>query len=265
MRDRFTKTATGILLFLLLQFTTNGQQKRLYIANDDHTDYMWTADSAYYQNAFITMLDWWMDHNDATANDPNPNFHSKFTTDGTFWIRNYEKFKTVPEFTRLINQIKDGKITVPYNPLILTYGAMPAEAVLRSMYYAGELERNYGLDLDMAYAMENQTLPLGLASLWKGAGAKYSWYGVCGCFTKILPLTNFESRQKEIYWYKGLDTNKVLMKWYSQAVAGQSSDLGGYGEMRLPKLLSMASMQKPVVPTIHMISPAVLVMAGMIQ
>jgi alpha-mannosidase len=182
MRERFAKTGVIILLLIVVQFTTIAQ-KRLYIANDDHTDYMWTADSAYYQNAFLTMLDWWMDHNDATATDPNPNFRSKFTTDGSFWIRNYQKFGTAPQFNRLITQIRDGKITVPYTPLILTYGSMPAEAVLRSMYYAGQLEREYNLDLDMAYAMENQTLPLGLASLWKGAGAKYSWYGVCGCFT----------------------------------------------------------------------------------
>ncbi len=231
MRDRFTKTGTSIVLFLLLQFTINAQQKRLYIANDDHTDYMWTADSAYYETAFLTMLDWWMDHNDATSVNPNPNFHSKFTCDGSFWVKNYQRFRTTTQFNRLIDQIRTGKITVPYSPLILTYGSMPAEAVLRSMYYAGQLERDYNLDLDMAYAMENQTLPLGVASLWKGAGAKYSWYGVCDCNTLVTGLTN---RQKEIYWYKGLDTNKILMKWYSMVVQGQSTDLGGYGEARLP-------------------------------
>jgi alpha-mannosidase len=232
MRERFAKTAIIILLSILMQFTTNAQ-KRLYIANDDHTDYMWSADSATYQTAFLNMLDWWMDYNDQTAAaDPaHPNFHSKFNCDGSFWVKNYKTFRTQAQFDRLITQIRNGKITVPYSPLILTYGSMPAEAVLRSMYYAGQLERDYNLDLDMAYAMENQTLPLGVASLWKGAGAKYSWYGVCNCNTFVTGLGN---RQKEIYWYKGLDTNRILMKWYSMVSTPTSTDLGGYAESKLP-------------------------------
>ena len=31
--------------FLALSSSAHAQQKRLYIANDDHTDYMWTADA----------------------------------------------------------------------------------------------------------------------------------------------------------------------------------------------------------------------------
>ena len=54
-----------------------------------------------------------------------------------------------------------------------------------------------------------------LASLWKGCGAKYSWHGICNCATQVQGLDN--SREHEMYWYKGLDDQQVLMKWYSFA------------------------------------------------
>ena len=80
-------------------------------------------------------------------------------------------------------------------------------------------------------SMENQVLPLGLASLWNGCGAKYAWHGICNCGTQVPGLNN--KREKEIYWYKGLDDQGVLMKWYRLT---RTSDhiLGGYGEARDP-------------------------------
>jgi alpha-mannosidase len=227
MTTKSTK-AVVIILLLLLQFTVKAQQKRIYVANDDHTDYMWTADEAAYKDAFLNMLDWWIQYNDSTAiANPNPYYQSKWTCDGAFWVSVYEKNRSASDFNKLISQIKNGQITVPYSPLIANYGAVPAEAVLRGMYYAGDLERRYNLKLNMATAMENQTLPLGLASLWKGSGAKYCWYGVCDCATSIFDLG---SRQNEMYWYKGKDTNKVLLKWYN--IESGNDYLGGYAEAR---------------------------------
>jgi len=48
--------------------------------------------------------------------------------------------------------------------------AAPLEATLRSMYFAGSLEKKYGLNLELAMSMEDQVMPLGLASLWAGSG-----------------------------------------------------------------------------------------------
>ena len=114
------------------------------------------------------------------------------------------------------------------------------------MYYAGSLERKYGLDLDLVINMEDQVLPLGLSSLWAGSGAKYSWRGVCDCATKV---TGLYSRPHEIYWYKGLDDQKILMKWYS--LVGDNKQLGGYAEARDPQksiLLCKDLMNSPKYP-----------------
>ena len=203
------------------------QQNRLYLANDDHTDYMWTADAETYAGVFVDMLDYYLRLADQTEENPPP-YRSRFNADGSFWLWTYERRKSSAEFQRLIARVKDGHIGAPLNSLVSCYGAQPAEAVLRGMYYAGRLERRHGLRFTLAVAMENQTLPLGLSSLWAGAGARYSWRGVCGCATR----GNKESLQRrphEIYWSTGADGQRVLMKWHSLQPPGNRAS-GGYAE-----------------------------------
>ena len=218
-----------IFFFITITTVLSAQvPKQLYIANDDHTDYMWAGNENQYREAFIKMLDYYIAQSDSTASLPSP-YQSRFNCDGSFWLWEYEKNKTSGEFLKLISKIKSGHISVPYNAVASCYGAAPAEGILRGMYYAGELERKYKITIDKAVAMENQTLPLGLGSLWAGAGAKFSWKGVCNCASK---LTDLKKRDKEIYWYKGIDDSKVLMKWYS--IPNDNQQLGGYSEARIP-------------------------------
>jgi len=201
---------------------------RLYLANDDHTDYMWTADADTYNRVFVEMLDFHLRLTDQTIGNPSP-FQNRFNADGSFWLWNYERRKTPAEFARLVDRIKSGHLSVPLNALVSCYGAQPTEAVLRGMYYSGRLERRLGLRFTQAVAMENQAFPLGLASLWAGAGADYSWRGVCGCASK-LKNPSLAQREHEIYWCTGLDGQRVLMKWHSLALPGGSKRSGGYAE-----------------------------------
>ncbi len=197
---------------------------RVYLANDDHTDFMWTADADTYANVFVEMLDWHLKLADETAAHPPP-YRNRFNTDGTLWLSTYEQRKSPAEFARLIGRIKDGTISLPQNTLVTSYGGQPVEAVLRGMYYAGRIERAHGLRFPLAVAMENQTLPLGLASLFAGAGARYSWRGVCGCASK-LPNRILGERDHEVYWWTGPDGQRLLLKWYSLG----AHNVGGYWE-----------------------------------
>jgi hypothetical protein len=43
---------------------------RIYIANDDHTDYLWSGSVADYRAAFGNMLKYYLDRVDATENQP---------------------------------------------------------------------------------------------------------------------------------------------------------------------------------------------------
>ena len=220
-----------ISFFLFFVLTVNAQTvKRLYIANDDHTDYMWTGNEAQYDSAFVKMLDFYLYQIDSTRNNA-PDFQARFNCDGSYWLRAYEKYRSPAQFNRLITAIKSGHISSPLNSLVSTYGAQPTEAVLRGMYYAGSLERAYKLRFVIAQSMENNTIPLGLSSLWAGAGAKYSYKGIGG-YGSQMTYEYRGNRRKQLYNYTGLDGQGVLTKWYDYNEK-KNGAFGGYAECRL--------------------------------
>jgi alpha-mannosidase len=208
------RAAVALIVFgAAVSFCSAAEPTRIYLANDDHTDFMWTADADTYADVFVDMLDFHLKLADETATNPAP-YRNRFNADGSLWLSTYKRRKTPAEFARLIARIKDGTISVPLNTVVSTYGAQPVEAVLRGMYYAGRIERAHGLRFPLATAMENQTLPLGLASLFAGAGASYSWRGVCACASK-LDKKVLSERPHEVYWWTGHDGQRLLLKWYS--------------------------------------------------
>ncbi len=209
-------------LFAMLQ--TIQAQKRFYIAPDDHTDYFWVADDVTYRQVFLTMSDYYLNKMDATQNNPSDT-QMRWNCDGSLWMWEYEKNRTPQQFERFLSRIRDGHMSVALNPLVLVQGGAPAETVLRGMYYPGLIERRHNVKFPMAMAMENQTMPLGLTSLWAGSGAKYSWKGVCNCASDVPGLNN---RDREIYYSGGRDGSKVLMKW--QSVLTDNQMFGGYAE-----------------------------------
>lgn len=231
---------TGLVFYLLFAslITVYPQNKRIYIAPDDHTDLWWRADLQTYNQAFLEMLDYYINLCDNTSNE-QPDYQSRWNCDGSYWMWEYEKNRSSTQFQKLISYIKSGHISVPLNPLVVVWGATPTEAVIRGMYYPGKIERKYGLNFPLAYSIENQTLPLGLSTLWSGAGAKYSWKGVCQCATNV----DATDRANEIYWMQGLDNSKILMKWYSLSEPGAITGIsdrnmgpGGYAEARNPQV-----------------------------
>ncbi len=208
--------------------------KRIYLAPDDHTDYFWSAGEDSYHQAFVEMIDYYLNLADSTATEP-ADHQSRWNCDGSFWLWVYEKNKPAADFLRLINRISSGHISVPLNALCVCLGGAPAEAVLRGMYYPGQIERRYNLRFRLAYLIENQTHPYGISALWAGAGAKYSWKGICNCDTMVAEAGN---RKHEIYWAAGPDDSRVLMKWNSLTDMGgitiPHQGLGGYAEARNP-------------------------------
>ncbi len=219
--------ALAVLSLVFAPLGLWGQSKTFYIANDDHTDFMWSANEANYHAAFLQMIDYYLGLADATSSE-SPDFQSRFNCDGSYWVRIYEKNKSNAEFLRLISRIKSGHISVPVTLLNLCYGGMPAEAVIRSMFYAGSLARRYGLKFKLALAQENQAMPFGVGSLFAGAGASYFWKGICGCASKIPDAWD---RIRDMYWWTGKDGSRLLTKWYSQ-IRKDYYGIGGYAEAR---------------------------------
>ncbi|MEO7599924.1 MAG: glycoside hydrolase, partial [Opitutus sp.] len=208
-------------------FSPAAEPTRLYLANDDHTDYMWLADEATYDRVFQEMIDFNLRLTERTKENPPP-FQHRFNLDGSYWLWAYEKNRTPAEFARVIGALKSGHLSAPLTALVSCYGGQPVEAVLRGMYYAGRLERKHGLHFTQAVAVENRTLPLGLASLWAGSGARYTWRGQCESASRIPS----RERDHEIYWATGHDGQRVLMKWHTWVGAFTS---GGYAEAFDPR------------------------------
>jgi alpha-mannosidase len=234
-RARLRRGATVFLVLLALAIaaavpgSARADHKRVFMAPDDHTDYFWSATGEEYAVAFTDMLDYYLDQADATRGEP-ANLQSRFSADGSLWLWEYARNRNQADFQRLVDAIKSGHISAPLNPLVITYGGVPAEAVIRSMYYAGQLERRHGLDFPLAIAMENAGMPYGLGALWAGAGAEYSWKGVCSCASAIPGL---QDREREIYNWLGPDGSRILMKWNSLHGPDNQS-MGGYAEARRP-------------------------------
>lgn len=218
------------LMLFAVGFMSADAQRRIYIAPDDHTDYFWIADDVTYRQSFLTMIDYYLNKMDETASNQSDH-QMRWECDGSLWMWEYERNRTQAQFDRFINRVRDGHMSVPLNALVLVNGGAPAEAVLRGMYYPGIIERRYNVRFPMAIAMENQTHPYGLSSLWAGAGAKYSWKGVCGCASNVTQLMD---RDREIYYCGGRDGSRVLMKWHSvfpnPIVGSANRNFGGYSE-----------------------------------
>jgi len=75
------------------------------------------------------------------------------------------------------------------------------------MYYAGTLERKYDLRFPMAIAMENQTLPFGLISLWAGSGRSIPGKASAAAIP-LYPAQVIGSMR--IYWAAGPDGSQNL-------------------------------------------------------
>ncbi len=229
MRGRNRAAIRWWAIPLILAAMPLAAQKHIYLANDNHTDYFWSGNAQDYVQVALNEIDYYLDQADATAGLPAP-YQGRYNLDGAWYAYTYKQHRTAAQFERLMSRIRSGHISLPYNFFVSTYGGQPTEAILRGMYWPGRLEREHNLNISLAVSMENQTLPLGLASLWAGSGARYSWKGVCACSSPI-STASLQSRTHEIYRYRGLDGSEVVMKWYSLSPAGNQR-LGGYAEAR---------------------------------
>jgi alpha-mannosidase len=63
--------------------------RRIYIAADDHTDYMWSADEETYRQALVEMIDYYLDLTDSTKGNPSE-YQSRWNCDGSFWLWTYQ-------------------------------------------------------------------------------------------------------------------------------------------------------------------------------
>ncbi len=73
MRSSLPRLLFGIFLAALLPPALCADEPwRIYLAPDDHTDYLWSADGATYDRAFLETIDDYLDQAAKTRNDLAP-------------------------------------------------------------------------------------------------------------------------------------------------------------------------------------------------
>ena len=211
----------GVLTILV---TSPGFGHEIYLMNSNHTDYNWNATAAAYDAAMLAELDYYLQQIADTAASP-PEEQARYTPDNWWWMWLYEHNRTPEQFAELLDAIRSGHITVPLNPFVTLYGALPTEAVIRAGYYPGRIGRKHGIEFPLAEAIENATSPWGLASIWAGSAVEYTWKGICGCVQSA--PSRFDD---ELFIWQGPDDKTLLFKWYN--LLGSNRDWGGYSEAR---------------------------------
>ncbi|PWB78379.1 MAG: hypothetical protein C3F15_01915 [Holophagae bacterium] len=197
----------------------------VYLMNSNHTDYNWNAPAAEYEATMLADLDYYLLQIAATAGNP-PEEQSRYVPDCWWWLHLYHENRSPAQFQQLLDAIRSGHITIPLNPFVTLYGALPTEAAIRAGYYPGRIAREFGLGFPLAEYRENATMPWGLASIWGGSDVRFSWKGICNC-VQSAPLRNDD----ELFWWQGPDGKELLVKWYN--LIGDNRDWGGYSEARL--------------------------------
>jgi len=196
----------------------------VYLMDSNHTDYNWNATAAEYDAAMLAELDFYLQQIEDTAGAPQEE-QARYTPDNWWWLYLYEHNRTPEQFAELLDAIRSGHITIPLNPFVTLYGALPTEAVIRAGYYPGRIGRKYGIDFPLAEAVENHTIPWGLASIWAGSAVEYTWKGECGCWRSAPSRLD-----DELFTWQGPDDKTLLFKWYN--LIGSDRSWGGYSEAR---------------------------------
>ncbi len=221
-RSAMAITVAGLLAIFLCSSVANGHD--VYMMNSNHTDYNWNATAAEYEAAMLAELDYYLAQIAATANHP-PEEQARYVPDCWWWLYLYQQYRSPAQFLELVEAIRSEHLTIPINPFVTLYGALPTEAAIRAGYYPAKIARQYDLELPLAEYRENHTSPWGLASVWAGSQVKYTWKGVCGCYQSA------PSRyDDELFLWEGPDGKTLLFKWYN--LLGDNKDWGGYSEAR---------------------------------
>jgi len=212
----------GALAASTLQSTIGAHEA--YLMNSNHTDYNWNATAAAYDAAMLVELDFYLQQIADTAGAP-PAEQARYTPDNWWWMYLYEHNRTPEQFEALLDAIRTGHITIPLNPFVTLYGALPTETAIRAGYYPARIGREHGIDFPLAEAIENHTNPWGLASIWAGSAVDYTWKGVCGCVQSAPDRID-----DELFIWQGPDDKTLIFKWYN--LLGTNRDWGGYSEAR---------------------------------
>jgi hypothetical protein len=87
-------------------------------------------------------LDYYLLQIATTAGNP-PQEQARYVPDCWWWLHLYQENRSPAQFEQLLDAIRSGHITIPLNPFVTLYGALPTEAAIRAGYYPGRIAREF--------------------------------------------------------------------------------------------------------------------------
>jgi len=151
--------------------TPSASQWTIYVANTNCPDYTWVLDERNTRVAIAELVRAHLDEMRRT--DPLPpesrsRYNMVAAQEAALFLERYPQRRQ-----ELIRRVKEGRLFV--SPFLNNsmWGFQSLEAVIRSLYSARRLEREWGVKMDAAAHIEEPSLPWGMASILSGAGIRW--------------------------------------------------------------------------------------------
>jgi len=186
----------------------------IYVTNDACSDYTWGFDEQKTRRAYADVVRAHLDEmtrTDGEAFENRDRYNLSVAQEADAFFEYYPQRKQ--EFIR---RVKEGRIYIgpKYNNAL--WGFQSTESMIRTLYPARRMQREWGARLDVAEHMEQPALPWGAASILAASG--FRWLSV--------PYYNFDStfsalQNPPLFVWEGPDGGRirVVMDKFASAAA----------------------------------------------
>jgi len=157
--------------FMAWAQTPSASEWTIYVANTNCPDYTWVLDERNTRVAIAELVRAHLDEmrrTDPLAPESRNRYNMVAALEADLFLERYPRRRQ-----ELIRRVKEGRLFV--SPFLNNsmWGFQSLEAVIRSLYSARRLEREWGVKMDAAAHIEEPCLPWGMASILSGAGIRW--------------------------------------------------------------------------------------------
>lgn len=202
----------------------------VYITNDTCPDYTWGFSESVTRQSFADLVRAHLDEmqrTDGECAENRDHYNMAVTQEALCFLEKYPERRD-----ELVRRIREGRVFIsPFlnNSLL---GFQSVEGMIRTLYPARRLEREWGMPMKAAQHIELPSLPWGVASILAGCGVRWL----------LVPFYDFDSTfaglsNPPLFAYEGPDGARlrvIMDPWAS----GKWSYAQGAALLRTPELIS---------------------------
>ena len=202
----------------------------VYITNDTCPDHTWGFSESVTRQSFADLVRAHLDEmqrTDGECAENRDHYNMAVTQEALCFLEKYPERRD-----ELVRRIREGRVFVSPFLNISLWGFQSVEGMIRTLYPARRLERDWGVPMTVAQHIELPSLPWGVASILAGCGVRWL----------LVPFYDFDStfaglRNPPLFAYEGPDGARlrvIMDPWAS----GKWSYAQGAALLRTPDLIS---------------------------